>query len=651
MRSRKLNFVTACLAVALSAAFNIYAAPANTVNLPDPAYGPVVSDDDIPDVTARVARISFISGSAQIRRADSKDWEAVTLNLPLVEGDEISTGPDGRIEIQFDVNTHLRMASDANLMISKLLDAGVAVSLPQGTISIHAAKFDKAKTYFEIDAPASTVAVQHSGRYRIDAGKPGDTEMSVAVTDSGEARIYSDTSGFSLKNGRSARVFIGGSNAGEWETASAADRYTDDFDSWVAEREDAVASRMQTAAYDKYYDNDIYGAEDLNGFGEWIYTKNYGYVWRPYSSATSQYAGWSPYRYGRWSWVPPYGWTWVNDEPWGWATYHHGRWFYDSGNWYWTPYGAVRYSRSWWSPAMVWVSIWNDSICWYPLPYSYAYYNYNYYYNQHSGWGGNHGGGNHGGGGVGPTPTPTPIRPADGWGTGPMGTVKGPPRPPLGQVPPTGVVTVASDDFGRGTKGHRTAPLSVANGVLSRAPTDRQTAQVLPVNTNRVNRDTNRPPTVTADPNVRTGATTRRTDAPLDNELRTTRIFGGRPPLTVVNPMPPSGNTNRPTGAVVRPPTVTPTPDTTRRPPTVTPTNNDRPPRYEPPANTNRPPRYEPPARQDPPTTRAPRYDPPPRPDPPTTRTPRPEPPRSEPKTDKKPADPPPSTRKKPDGR
>lgn len=646
MRSTKLNFSIILLAAALLSAVNIFATPSQTVNLPDPSEGAVVADDDIPDVTARVARVSFLSGSAQIRRADAKDWEAVTLNLPVVEGDEIATDPGARLEIQFDVYTHLRMAENSSVKISKLMDEGIALSVPQGTISVRLTRFDKDKAYFEIDAPTSTIAVQRSGMYRIDAGRPGDAEIGVAVTESGEARIYSETSGFLLKNGRSARVFIGGDRAGESETANVSDRYADDFDNWVAERETAVAALLQTAAYDKYYDTDIYGADELNNYGEWIYTKKYGYVWRPFSSATSQYAGWSPYRYGNWRWVPPFGWTWINDEPWGWSTYHYGRWFYDDGFWYWTPYGAIRYARSWWSPAMVWVTVFGDSICWYPLPYSYAYYNYNYYYNTHSGWGGHHGGGIH------PNPTPTPVRPPDGWGNGPMSTVKGPPRPPLGQVPPGGVVTVGVNDFGRLTRGHLTPPLSVANGVLSRAPIDRQTAPILPANTDRVIRNTVRPPVITTGNTARTGAADRRTDAPLDQQLRTTRNLGGRPQLTIINPTTTptlDPNTTRRTGAVERPPTVTTNPDTTRkterRLPVETPqVTNERVPKYTPPTPT---PRYEPPVRQDPPIIRQqPRQDPPivrqppPRQDPPITR----QPPKSDPpNTEKKP----PENRKK----
>jgi hypothetical protein len=55
------------------------------------ALGVDFDEEDPPAVTGRVARISYISDDAQVRRAGSQDWEKVTLNLPLVEGDEIVT--------------------------------------------------------------------------------------------------------------------------------------------------------------------------------------------------------------------------------------------------------------------------------------------------------------------------------------------------------------------------------------------------------------------------------------------------------------------------------------------------------------------------------------------------------------------------------
>ncbi|HMJ07939.1 MAG TPA: FecR family protein, partial [Pyrinomonadaceae bacterium] len=352
------------------------AVSAKLLNLPDNDPQNIEEDDYVPDVTDRVARLSFISGDVRVRRGDSQEWERAVLNLPLVEGDEIATDPNGRCEIQFNTATHVRLAENSVLKLTAVKDEGIAVSLPQGSLSLVANNFDKARSYFEIDAPQTTIAVERSGVFRVDAGQRSGDDVRVAVTKDGEARVYSANSGFTLRSGRSATLAISGNYAGEWQTAEA-ERFADDFDSWTLDRDAVIAKLLNDAYYDKYYDRDMYGAEDLGSNGQWIYTRQYGYVWRPYSSAISGYSDWSPYRYGQWRWVAPYGWTWVGDEPWGWATYHYGRWVWDNGYWAWTPYGYYRNSRSWWQPALVVLTVLNNNVCWYPLPYNYHHYNYN----------------------------------------------------------------------------------------------------------------------------------------------------------------------------------------------------------------------------------------------------------------------------------
>src|SRR6185312_6499458 len=78
--------------------------------------------------------------------------------------------------------------------------------------------------------------------------------------------------------------------------------------------------------------DDIYGVADLDDYGDWESTADYGDVWRPRVDA-----GWAPYTDGRWIWVDPWGWTWLDSSPWGWAPFHYGRWVYNSGYWGWAP--------------------------------------------------------------------------------------------------------------------------------------------------------------------------------------------------------------------------------------------------------------------------------------------------------------------------
>lgn len=626
----------------------------------------IETDDYTPEVTARVARISFLRGEVQIKRADGKDWERATLNLPLVEGDQIATDRSARVEIQFDRDSFLRLSENSYLKIPTLRDEGVALSLPQGTLSLRVLNFDKDRSYFELDAPQTTVSVQKVGLYRIDAGDDRSNEVRITVTDSGEARVYSDNSGFTLRNGRSSRIYLSGSYAGEWETSDAS-RYADEWDGWVLERDEKVAKKLREAYYDRFYDRDIYGAEDLNEHGEWINTRKYGWVWRPYRTATSSYANWSPYRYGHWRWIPPYGWTWVNDEPWGWATYHHGRWVYVSGDWVWSPYAYHRPRRSWWSPALVVVTYSGSLICWYPLPYSYGYYNYNSYYyskkyvdkrkyyNNTTII-------------VNPTPTPNPSPTPTGPLTPPRSKNTG-----ILEVPPTAVVAIGKEDFGLIRTGKQTATLEVAKKVLSAEPSF-ESPPILPIGLDGSVRTKNeivveKPRLEKIDSEVKTGVIERQPGTKLDEQIRRTKVFDERKAIEPVKedrePEPVKAGIEgkggtRNTGAVERFPsrTVTKrdeTDENNSEPIKQAPTRSTgsgksdenepvRKPREAPPVfqprkddDNQSPPIYNPPAREkpryDPPPQKPreePRYDPPPskpREEPPRKQ----EPPRSEP--------------------
>lgn len=543
MRTAKLRSLAYLLLLPLFASLGIVANPSA-----------IVVDDYVPDVTQRVARISSIDGDVQIRRKDSDVWEVAELNLPVVEGDEIVTDTQARVEIQFDAYNYLRLFGRSYIRVANLTDSGVAISLSEGSLNARIFEFDPEKEYFEIDAPRSTMAVLEKGDYRIDAAAD---DVTIAVR-SGEARVYLPDSAFLLKDGRLATVRIDGDNAA-LSSITSAGSLVDNFDVWTFELDKAIAERLENSNYNEYYDTDIYGAELLNEYGDWTNTDDYGYVWMPRYSATSRYSNWTPYRYGSWRWVPPYGWTWVNYEPWGWATYHYGRWVYWNGRWGWSPYSAYRYGRSWWSPALVVMNWYGGYYSWYPLPYSYHYYNYNYHWwnNHHHGNNGNNGNNN-------PTPTPIPTRPP---------TVV--PADSAGAIPESAVITARPNGFDKGSAEYMPAPTKISREVLTFKPggaaipplpevgsIDRGSAVKRPIATTRPSSTT------------KIGATERVGSIPVNNsdvynkrtfDERTRIPAGTRTVDTTRDDMPGGINiTPRPTGTVSRPATPVRRPETTK---------------------------------------------------------------------------------------
>lgn len=100
-----------------------------------------------------------------------------------------------------------------------------------------------------------------------------------------------------------------------------------------------------------------YNVDDLNMYGQWINTPEYGRVWRPAVNTN-----WQPFYDGHWVY-DGYEWVWASNEPYGQIVYHYGNWVYsDFDGWVWIP----AYNK--WSPARVEWRRTGDVVCWAPMP-------------------------------------------------------------------------------------------------------------------------------------------------------------------------------------------------------------------------------------------------------------------------------------------
>ncbi|HEX6043101.1 MAG TPA: DUF6600 domain-containing protein [Pyrinomonadaceae bacterium] len=593
------------------------------------------ADDDEPDdydVKARVVRISLITGEASLKRNGNKDWERARVNYPLVEGDTVATDRDSRLEIQFDARNFVRLAPNTVLRIVSLRDQGTAVGVVEGTAIARLAKFDHGREFFEIDGPRTTLAAEKTGVYRVDVPREGRVRLT--VRDGGTARIYSDTSGFTLRDGRSAELIVTGDTAGDWDLLAAA--APDSMDAWADERDRYLAQQMRPES--KYYDEDVWGAEELASYGEWIDSQDYGWIWRPHASVLNVYADWAPYRYGHWTWCPPYGWTWVGYEPWGWAPYHYGRWVFYNNYWAWVPRSQYYKKRSWWRPALVaFVSFdfsFGNNVCWYPLSYHQR-DPHSRYYRRHDRNPGYGGGGRDGRGGRGRDDADAPYK---NW---------------------RGVTRVPRTDFGNGSLG-RPVDEPVARRVLESEPQLENLPQRAP------NLAGARPaiPEIIERP---TGAAQRAPGVELDEELRRSRIYHGRQPRQTPPPQQSAPQQSAPPSAPAPVETSSPEPRAMERPAPVRVVRPSMPddgekrvrgqqrierpeprmePRSEPRSVSPRSeprseaPRSEPTPRSESPRSESPRSEPAPRSEPPRSESPRSEPaprsesPRSEPRVE-----------------
>jgi hypothetical protein len=292
--------------------------------------------DDPEDGPGRgVARVSLLNGDVSVKRGDSGDFVAAALNSPLVVQDRVFTGSASRTELQFDWANMIRLSSNSEIRLAELEYKRYIVQVARGTVMFRVLRDQEADV--EISTPSVAVRPVKKGEYRVSVHDDGTSEITVR---SGEAEIFTTRGTERLRSGRT--MYARGTTS-DPEYRIAGEIAQDEWDRWNEARDrDLERSRSYS-----YVSRDIYGAEDLDDHGRWVYVPSYGQVWSPRVAI-----GWAPYRYGRWSWIDWYGWSWVSHDPWGWAPYHYGRWFYSAPyGWCWYPGGL--HVRHYWSPALV----------------------------------------------------------------------------------------------------------------------------------------------------------------------------------------------------------------------------------------------------------------------------------------------------------
>lgn len=308
-----------------------------SVSGPPPApSGEASVDDNRPDPPARAARLQYMSGSVSVQPHGTDDWVAGTLNRPLTNADNIWADKNSRAEISVGTGL-IRIDSESSLTLTNIDQNTVQLQLHQGAMNLHVRRLYDGETY-EVDTPNQAFTVQKPGDYRFDVDSNADT--TVVTVWRGEGESTGSGPAVRIREGQQAR-FADGTYTADAELHSAPS--PDDFDQWASNRDE----RFDHSASSKYVSPDVVGYDDLDEYGTWKDTGEYGNVWVPSGVGV----GWAPYRDGHWIWVDPWGWTWVDDEPWGYAPFHYGRWIYYDNYWGWAP-GPI-WDRPYYAPALV----------------------------------------------------------------------------------------------------------------------------------------------------------------------------------------------------------------------------------------------------------------------------------------------------------
>jgi hypothetical protein len=284
------------------------------------SVAPLANAQDYDDPPARVARLGYMQGSVSFQPAGEDEWVQAGSNRPMTTGDKLWADRDARAEVQLG-SSMINLAPNTGFSFLNLDDRTVQAEITAGAINLRVWSLNRDNVY-EIDTPNQAFTISEPGRYRIETGENGDYTAVTIWEGAGESTGNGQS--YTLRAGQ--RVRFSGTTSLNAEVEQIAS--PDDFDRWSESR----WHRYDNSASARYCSRDVVGFEDLDDYGDWRPSPEYGTVWYPRVGP-----GWAPYHSGHWAWIDPWGWTWVDDENWGYAPFHYGRWASFGGRWGWVP--------------------------------------------------------------------------------------------------------------------------------------------------------------------------------------------------------------------------------------------------------------------------------------------------------------------------
>ena len=158
------------LAATLAASYAGFAAPARAQD--DSQMQPSQQQEMAPPA---VARLSDVEGSVALKHGDAGDQAAAVANAPVVAGDYITTGADGRAEIQLDANTLIRAGANAQVRFTQLDGSNDVAQVAEGSVELRV--FAQGQDNVAVQTPSVDVQPQEAGEYLISVTTDGNTEV------------------------------------------------------------------------------------------------------------------------------------------------------------------------------------------------------------------------------------------------------------------------------------------------------------------------------------------------------------------------------------------------------------------------------------------------------------------------------------------
>ena len=230
------------------------------------------------DPPGRVARIQYMAGEVSMQPGGVNDWVAASQNRPLTTSDRVWTDKNSKAELSVG-DGFLRMNSETSVTLSNVSDNTVQVELDQGTLELTVLHLEGGEIY-EVDTPNAAFTVTKTGVYRFDV-YPNEDQTWITVR-KGQGEATGKGAAVKISSGQQVRFSSGTSLVHTAEAAPA----SDGFDDWAKVRD----QRLEHSESARYVSPGVIGAQDLDQYGHWQQTPQYGAIWVPNSVPV----GWAP---------------------------------------------------------------------------------------------------------------------------------------------------------------------------------------------------------------------------------------------------------------------------------------------------------------------------------------------------------------------
>ncbi|MCW5891348.1 MAG: hypothetical protein KIT14_12460, partial [bacterium] len=281
-------------------------------------------------------RLARADGTVSFWRTGAEDWAPAQVNTPLAAGDRLYASGRSQFEIELAARAVVRGGADTEVAVASLETGYLQLEVTSGQAALDFQRLPEGQRV-EVDTPNGVFLIDRAGYYRVDV----TSETRFVVRRGGEAYVV-PAGGAETPLGDGRQIVLSGSDPAR--VALAAAPAPDAFDAWNDARFAALPAQPRST---QHVAASVAGADDLDRYGTWESSADYGQVWVPQDVGPD----WAPYTTGRWVYDPYYDWTWVDDAPWGWAPYHYGRWVNTGAYWGWAPGPVV--ARPVYAPALV----------------------------------------------------------------------------------------------------------------------------------------------------------------------------------------------------------------------------------------------------------------------------------------------------------